>query len=993
MASKYILQPLFILGSPRSFTSVVCGMLGQHPQIYGVPELNLFVADRLGEMLEWTLQNRHLMLHGLLRTVAHLYTGEQTLHSVQMAHRWILNRIVWSTAEVYWELCERVAPLRIIDKSPAYSVKPIFLQRLAMAFPEASYLHLVRHPRTQGESMMKLSGGVMATWLASYDYSTQPPTLDPQISWYTVQCNILDFLSKVPSDRQLRMRGEDILTDPLLHLRQICKWLGISAEDDAIEAMFHPEHAFFAYPGPWGANGGADINFLRSPHFKPGKIKPSTLYGPLPWRRDRRGFHEEVIKLARMFEYDFEGTGPVGSLPHISAPSASLQPQDRSATHQGEAPMGTADIVETSTTQEEIDRRRGELQHHEHCLRIMLELTQTELDRITALETHHAKQSSSDPTGDNRSQAEENQEESLTTSLVRLLEKPPALDTQAEIDLVACTTDDLQRNWENVSHRIDWLQAVIALTQNELDSLPKEAESTLGDRSGPSVVVSPQFHNMQYARLRPHDPAPLPGLRREQFRKVCQNGFGDGNNSYAHSMIWFKDALYVGTTRANLCFIRKVAPVKIGVWPVECPYLVYSPDFEREQARAEIWRYHPLQDRWERVLQSPLVDDGEGGIMSRELGYRRMVVYQGRSDRFPVLYVSTWSRSKKPGMMLLRSEDGTQFSAVSESRLASLAVTSIRSLVPFRGRLFAAPTGAAGVGPNTSNVAIVYESSDPASGEWTACNEPGFGDRNNRSIFEIIEDGEHLYAGTINNKGFQLWRTRAEGTPPYAWEPVILDGAGRGSLNQIAVSMAVFNNAIYLGTGIQSGGCDPVNKIGPAGAELLRINRDGGWNIIVGDERNTTDGHKRPLSGLRAGLGSLFNGIIWKMEIHDGWLYAGTLHWAIILRFCQVEEQSETARRLLEKIGVERMIDHQSGFQLWRTCDGENWLPVCRHGFGNPYNYGIRNLVSTEHGLFLGTANPFGPRVAVRRDNGWAYEDNAKGGLEVWLGKPVKPVG
>jgi hypothetical protein len=59
----------------------------------------------------------------------------------------------------------------------------------------------------------------------------------------------------------------------------------------------------------------------------------------------------------------------------------------------------------------------------------------------------------------------------------------------------------------------------------------------------------------------------------------------------------------------------------------------------------------------------------------------------------------------------------------------------------------------------------------------------------------------------------------------------------------------------------------------------------------------------------------------------------------------------------------------------------------------NSYNYGIRNLVSTEHGLFLGTANPFGPRVAVRRDNGWTYEDNAQGGLEVWLGKPVEPVG
>src|SRR5260221_9464285 len=31
-------DPVFILALPRSFSSVVCGMLGQHPQMYGLPE-------------------------------------------------------------------------------------------------------------------------------------------------------------------------------------------------------------------------------------------------------------------------------------------------------------------------------------------------------------------------------------------------------------------------------------------------------------------------------------------------------------------------------------------------------------------------------------------------------------------------------------------------------------------------------------------------------------------------------------------------------------------------------------------------------------------------------------------------------------------------------------------------------------------------------------------------------------------------------------------
>ena len=77
---------------------------------------------------------------------------------------------------------------------------------------------------------------------------------------------------------------------------------------------------------------------------------------------------------------------------------------------------------------------------------------------------------------------------------------------------------------------------------------------------------------------------------------------------------------------------------------------------------------------------------------------------------------------------------------------------------------------------------------------------------------------------------------------------------------------------------------------------------------------------------------------------------------------------------------------NEAGCDLWRTADGENWLPITKVGFDNPYNLGIRNMVSTSHGLFVAVANPFGPRVAVERDGEWTYADNPRGGLEIWLG-------
>ena len=52
-----------------------------------------------------------------------------------------------------------------------------------------------------------------------------------------------------------------------------------------------------------------------------------------------------------------------------------------------------------------------------------------------------------------------------------------------------------------------------------------------------------------------------PGLRRGDFKRVAQGGFGDGLNAYAHSMAWFNGHLYVGTTRGNFPFMKARLPI------------------------------------------------------------------------------------------------------------------------------------------------------------------------------------------------------------------------------------------------------------------------------------------------------------------------------------------------------------------------------------------------------------------------------------------------
>jgi hypothetical protein len=491
-------------------------------------------------------------------------------------------------------------------------------------------------------------------------------------------------------------------------------------------------------------------------------------------------------------------------------------------------------------------------------------------------------------------------------------------------------------------------------------------------------------------------PRPFPqsgisvGLARPNFAKTCENGFGDGYNSYAHSMAWYKGQLYVGTSRATLALLKNGAnggmkDVRLDVWPVEMPYRVYTREFELNMARAEIWRYSPETDTWRWVHQAPMVYGTDGTYMSRELGYRAMTVFQGESDPEPALYVSTWSRSLGEGLQILRTLDGEHFEPVGPPGIVGLPVTSTRSLVPFKGRLFTSPTGAPAGRQNASGYALVYETRDPAKGNWVQCNVNGFGDPMNLGIFEMVASDEHLYAGTGNiANGYQVWRTRAEGNPPYQWEQVLRDGAGRGRLNQGVVSLAVFRDAVFVGSGIQKGGIDRENHVGPAGPELIRLNRDGSHDVIMGEHR-TPDG---PLSGLLPGWNNYFCGSIWKMMIHDGWLYAGTQDWSVFLLYKDPNSVRSAARHMLIDITTDKIAELSGGFDLWRSPDGENWMPVTRDGFSNPYNHGVRTLVSTPYGFFVGTSNQFGPRSAFRTESGgWEYRDNPNGGTEIWHGQ------
>lgn len=304
-------DPIFVLAAPRSFSSLVNAMIGQHPELYGMPELNLFQCDLIEEFNtgvtpEGTKKSPvwASMRHGLLRAIAEIYSGEQTPESIQMAERWLKSRELMTSGEVFVELAEAVAPRRIVEKSPGVLRQRAWLDRMIQTFPNAKFIHLVRHPIPQGQSVFKAKGGVgILMALNSIDMRGPVAALEPQIAWYNAQIQILRFLDDLPDEQFITIRGESLLNDLDGQLPEICRWLGISDAPTAIEAMRHPELSPYSCEGPSNAPLGNDVNFLKSPALREGEVPIPPLDMPVPWRKDGEALHPRVQALADALGY------------------------------------------------------------------------------------------------------------------------------------------------------------------------------------------------------------------------------------------------------------------------------------------------------------------------------------------------------------------------------------------------------------------------------------------------------------------------------------------------------------------------------------------------------------------------------------------------------------------------------------------------------------------------------------------------------------------
>lgn len=297
--------PIFVLAPPRSYSSVVTTMIGQHPDLAGLPELKLFAYRTIAEMEAslpryWRERGFTHRSPGLVRALAQFEFGDQEPHSLERARAWLEDRPRWSGAHVFDVLLARLAPRAAVEKSPENVATAAALRRLARAYPNARYLHLTRHPVTTQASMVAHRRRTVPS---------HPPEGQPMAgiaAWLEVHGRIARFLARLPPERVLRVRAEDVLNDPERQLAAIARWLGLRTDATAIAAMRHPEASPFARFGPEGSGvvGGHDPGFLRAPIPRAVEL-PHTVEQPTGWQGEAR-LWQRTIALAHRFGYGQE---------------------------------------------------------------------------------------------------------------------------------------------------------------------------------------------------------------------------------------------------------------------------------------------------------------------------------------------------------------------------------------------------------------------------------------------------------------------------------------------------------------------------------------------------------------------------------------------------------------------------------------------------------------------------------------------------------------
>lgn len=261
--------PIFVVGAPRSGTTLLAAILASHERLTCGPETTFFlkipeeelrkcVADeawpRLAVERIWDVHltgQRVASLYGVSRDDLETYLSARQPSVGAMLGAIVDQRRLARGAQ------------RWIEKTPNHLLS---LDQILDAFPDAKIVHIVRDPRDVARSMRSLP------WASSHVLGNAWLWRD----WYRRSGSARSSHSA----SIFTVRYEDLVTDPEVVISAICDFIG----EVFTESMLHPEHS-------------ADDVTTPAEEWKRGNRSSLSASRALAWRANPNEFDTAVSRL------------------------------------------------------------------------------------------------------------------------------------------------------------------------------------------------------------------------------------------------------------------------------------------------------------------------------------------------------------------------------------------------------------------------------------------------------------------------------------------------------------------------------------------------------------------------------------------------------------------------------------------------------------------------------------------------------------------------
>jgi hypothetical protein len=216
-------RPIFVVGCPRSGTTMLQLMLHAHPRI-AVPPENRHVLPA------WERRADFGDMHSAAnrRRLGEFITGTRSFRYMKLNKGAVLDAVVaapptlGSVLEaVMREFAAAHGKARWCDKRPAYLHYTDVILRL---FPEAQFVHLIRDGRSCAASLKRVPW-----WRGG--------TRGATVQWASVIDHGRLLRRRMPADTWYELQYERLVADPKTELQRLCAYLG----EDFEPAMLAPQ--------------------------------------------------------------------------------------------------------------------------------------------------------------------------------------------------------------------------------------------------------------------------------------------------------------------------------------------------------------------------------------------------------------------------------------------------------------------------------------------------------------------------------------------------------------------------------------------------------------------------------------------------------------------------------------------------------------------------------------------------------------------------------